>query len=279
MENKIVNRKWWVVLLTILWQFAVFILIYSVFSIPAVYFENPWICGVISFSLGAASLFIYHIIIKMSEHGATPTLRAGRLLPDMGKGFCTGAGFFLVVTGILALLGCYHVKAITPSAALFDQLGLFFLVGACEEILFRGVIFRMIEGKWGLGTALIVSALLFGIMHIFNPGSSLWSCIAIAIEAGLLLGMAYKVSGTLWFPVGIHWAWNYFEGPVLGFLVSGSESGMPLLKSVVTGNNMISGGKFGPEASVITVLLGLVTSCYFYWKYRKSLKINMDSVR
>ena len=95
-------------------------------------------------------------------------------------------------------------------------------------------------------------------MHYWNPGASLWSSCAIAIEAGLLLGAAYKHFGTLWLPIGIHWAWNYVQGNVLGFAVSGVQTSDKVFSPIITGPDWITGGAFGAEASVPAVGIGLL---------------------
>lgn len=120
--------------------------------------------------------------------------------------------------------------------------------------------------------ALIVSSLFFGIVHIFNPGASLWSSIAIAIEAGLLLGAAYQYSGSLWLPIGIHWAWNFTQGNVFGFAVSGGDSGDSFFVSSATGPELFTGGAFGPEASILAAMLGALISAFYIRMYLKKQK-------
>ena len=90
------------------------------------------------------------------------------------------------------------------------------------------------------------------------PGATWWSSLAIAIEAGLLLGAAYKFSGNLWFPIGIHWIWNYVQGHILGFAVSGIPVSSKLFSPIVSGPDIVTGGSFGAEASVIAVGVGLI---------------------
>ena len=150
----------------------------------------------------------------------------------------------------------------------------FSVVAVGEEILFRGVLFRWFDEMWGFAGALIVSALVFGLVHITNDNATWWSSLAIAIEAGLLLGAAYKWSGTLWLPIGIHWAWNFSQGNIFGFEVSGNEAGPSLLHAQVEGPEWITGGAFGAEASVIAVVVGVLMSAWFIWQIirRKRVK-------
>lgn len=127
----------------------------------------------------------------------------------------------------------------------------------------------MIDERFGIWWALGVSALLFGFVHIFQPNASVWSSIAIAIEAGVLLGAAFKFSGSLWLPIGIHWAWNFTQGNVFGFSVSGTGKGESILNSMVNGPDLVTGGDFGPEASVVAVALGTLLSAIFIWQYQR----------
>ena len=141
-----------------------------------------------------------------------------------------------------------------------DAFFMFLIVAVGEELMFRGVLFRWIDEKFGFSAALIASALVFGLVHIANPGATWWSSLAIAIEAGLLLGAAYKYSGTLWLPIGIHWAWNFSQGNVFGFEVSGGNAGSTLIIPYIDGPEIITGGDFGAEASIIAVVLGAAIS-------------------
>ncbi len=171
----------------------------------------------------------------------------------------------------MMVCGVYKFVSVnTRNIDLIIESLLFFLtVAVGEEILFRGIMFRWIDEKWGFTVALVVSSLLFGIMHIFQPGASWWSSIAIALEAGLLLGAAYKYSETLWLPIGIHWGWNFFQGNIFGIEVSGSDAGESLFIPEISGPDILTGGDFGAEASIIAFGLGLLLSIWFIIKVIK----------
>ena len=176
-----------------------------------------------------------------------------RLLP---QGFLLGASLFVILTAVLALARCYEASFHSPRWFSIIYWLFYFLYVACsEELIFRGILFRMIDERFGLWWALAVSALLFGFAHFFQPNATVWSSVAIAIEAGVLLGVAFKYSGSLWLPIGIHWAWNFTQGNVFGFSVSGSAKTASVFDPMVCGPELITGGAFGPEASVITVVL------------------------
>ena len=84
----------------------------------------------------------------------------------------------------------------------------------------------------------------------------------------MLLGAAFKFSGSLWLPIGIHWAWNFTQGNVFGFSVSGTGKRESILNSMVNGPDLVTGGDFGPEASVVAVALGTLISAIFIWQYQ-----------
>ncbi|MBX0329730.1 CPBP family intramembrane metalloprotease [Oscillochloris sp. ZM17-4] len=182
-----------------------------------------------------------------------------------GRGFALGAGFMAACVVALALLGGYRVTAVSLAVGpLLSGLLLHLGVGLFEEGLFRGILFRLLEEGLGSWAALAITAALFGAAHLANPQATAWGAAAIAIEAGVLLGAAYMATRSLWFVAGLHTAWNFFQGPVFGFNISGS--GMTtdsLLTPAIQGPELLTGGVFGIEASLIAVLLGLALGVWF----------------
>jgi len=148
-----------------------------------------------------------------------------------------------------------------------------------EETLLRGIIFRVLEEKLGSYIALIISAALFGLLHLANPNSSLIAGIGLAIQAGLLLAAAYIYSRNLWFPIAIHFAWNFTQSAIFGASVSGIAISKTLITSKIEGAQWFTGGQFGPEGSIQATLFCLVATIillilshregkiiYPYWK-------------
>lgn len=220
----------------------------------------PWQSLARIFAAGLV-LFLYAVWVNLTERRPVTELPMNRMVPDTLKGLGIGLCYFLFVVGIMAAVGSYRIAGaqfhLVPQ---IEGLAMFLLVGVCEEVIFRGILFRMIDDRWNTFVALIISALVFGGAHMLNPGADWWSSLAIAIEAGLLLGAAYKFSGNLWLPIGIHWIWNYLEGYVLGFPVSGSVVDDKIFNPVITGPELVTGGVFGAEGSIIAVGVGLVVS-------------------
>ena len=181
---------------------------------------------------------------------------------DLLLGFVLGLLLQGTVIGILALAGWYHVTSLAPASVavvlILQGLGVHLLVALVEEGIFRGIIFRLLERTLGTWIAIMLSAVLFGLMHLVNPGATLFGAIAIALEAGIMLGAAYILTRSLWLSVGIHWAWNFFEGPFFGTSVSGIGAGKTFITSTTSGPSIWTGGSFGPEAGVVALLLCLV---------------------
>ena len=146
-------------------------------------------------------------------------------------------------------------------------------MGVVEEVIFRGILFRLIADKWNIAVGLTTSSLLFGLAHLGNPGATLWATLAIALASGWLFGMAYAYHQTIWVPIGMHWAWNYLEGGVFGCSVSGTPLDYrPLIAPKISGTDLLSGGAFGPEASIICVAIGIGISIVYTMLYIKKRK-------
>ena len=219
----------------------------------------------------AIVLGMYALLVKLLEQRWPTNLPLRKAIPHSLLGLLVGFLFMVLVVSTIVASGCAVISWKGFSGAeQFNMLMLFLAVAVGEEIICRGVIFRLIDERWNTWVALLVSALLFGWMHISNDNATWWSSMAISIEAGLLLAAAYKWSGTLWVPIGIHWAWNYVQGNVFGCAVSGSKAGTTILATTVNGPDIITGGAFGPEASIIAVLFGLLyTFVFLKNRYRR----------
>ena len=193
----------------------------------------------------------------------------------MGIGWAVSAIYFLAIIVCLFLCGYYRIVTVEfDVASQLSWLSLFLLVGVVEEVIFRGILFRLIADKWNIAVGLTTSSLLFGLAHLGNPGATLWAALAIALASGWLFGMAYAYHRTIWVPIGMHWAWNYLEGGVFGCAVSGTPLGyLPLITPRIGGADILSGGAFGPEASIICVALGIAISIVYTVLYIKKKRM------
>ncbi len=176
-----------------------------------------------------------------------------RKSPQLLWGMLAALLLFALVTAELWAANAYSISG-WGDAPLWTLFLLTAVVpGITEEIVSRGILFRLTEEGLGTWIALLVSALFFGFAHISNPGATAWSSLAISLEAGLLFGLLYHVTRSLWWCIGLHAGWNFVQGAVFGIPVSGIQVD-GLLDSQLQGPDWLDGGGFGAEASVLTVL-------------------------
>ena len=226
----------------------------------------------VTIAWAAVILGLYALFVRLMEKHWPTDLSLRHLVPHTLLGLLVGFIFMVLVVCTIVASGCADVdwNAFVSSQKQFSVFMMFLAVAVGEEMICRGVIFRWIDERWNTWVALLISAIIFGWGHISNDNATWWSSLAISIEAGLLLGAAYKWSGSLWLPIGIHWAWNYTQGNIFGFAVSGTNAGTTLLVPTTYGPDIITGGAFGPEASIVAVLLGTLITIVFLWnRYRR----------
>jgi hypothetical protein len=132
-------------------------------------------------------------------------------------------------------------------------------------LLFRAVLFRLVEGMFGTAPAVLISATLFGLSHAANPGASPAVLLALALGLGVLLAMAFAATRNLWFPIGLHMGWNMAEGFVYGLLNSGMSDPLQLARTSISAPPALTGGDFGPEGSVILVIACLLIAAILLW--------------
>jgi membrane protease YdiL (CAAX protease family) len=189
---------------------------------------------------------------------------------DLGFGLLLGAllmaGIFLteLAAGWVTVTGALETarKGAPFFPVILAPLVGWALLGTYEELVFRGYqLTNMAEGLnlWRLGPrgaillAVVLSSSLFGVFHVYNPNASAISTVNLALWGGLLLGSSYVLTGRLALPMGLHISWNFFEGNVFGFPVSGVETvGATFLSIEQGGPPLFTGGTFGPEAGVLT---------------------------
>nr|WP_269770064.1 CPBP family intramembrane glutamic endopeptidase [Brevibacterium antiquum] len=145
------------------------------------------------------------------------------------------------------------------------MLGFMAAVAVTEEVIFRGVLFRVIEERTGSWIAMAATGMVFGLMHLLNPNASLSGAIAIAVEAGFMLTAAYMATRRLWVPIGLHFGWNIAAGGIFSTEVSGANTPQGLLDATMSGPVLITGGDFGPEGSVFSIVVCMLAGAVFIW--------------
>lgn len=187
---------------------------------------------------------------------------------DMLKGGIWGVG--LIGSGFIILyaLGFITISSVEVNAIswLFAIL-LFVFVSLNEEIIIRGYVLGNLKASMNKYWALVISAVLFMIMHLANANLSVLPILNLFL-AGIMLGIYTVHTGNLWFPIGMHFSWNFFQGPILGFEVSGSQVDSVISQQVM-GSPFITGGEFGFEGSLLLTAMMLASIFYIDRKYKK----------
>lgn len=208
--------------------------------------------------LGSAiAIAIYKLVVPRIGTERRDYLRLSGVAPWRWLAIGTGGAAVLMtaIVGLIAILGGYIVSGMGTAQSWVE---IVFVAGiqaaVVEEIAFRGILFRYLEDLGGSWFALAATSALFGFAHIANDNATWFSSLAIAVEAGVMLGAAYMLSRSLWLPIGLHFGWNVTQGlvwdvPVSGHAVDGIVEAHP------AGPALISGGAFGAEASVVALVL------------------------
>ena len=214
----------------------------------------------------AATLLAYAVMVRRVDRRslASAGLTARGLFSETGIGLLLGGGVFSAVMGMMRAVGLYHIAAINPHFRPVLPLLLFLFMAVFQEVAVRGYIFQTLERRWGTGIALAGSAVFFGLAHLGSPVEGLTTAqwlvgpAFIGVETGLLFTAAYLLTRRLWLPIGIHWGWNFFESSIYGAANTGSWGDNPntLFADRFTGPFLLTGGPFGPEASLICLAVG-----------------------
>lgn len=202
----------------------------------------------------ALVLACYAAYVRSVEQRAVRELALPGVGRELTLGCVLGLGALTLAMVMLAALGACHITGAPAWSVMLTTLPGFLVGAVFEEVLFRLVLLRMLEALVGSWAALAISALVFGSMHLGNPHATLLSALAIAIEAGVLLGAAYLLTRRLWLCLALHFSWNVAQGGIFSVPVSGhAQHG--LFETRLTGPDWLTGGQFGVEASLPAILV------------------------
>lgn len=233
---------------------------------------NPLAALVAGLATSAAAVAAYVWLNRTVEgREATEVSRA-----TMAKGLRNGAllGFTLFLTTILliGMFGGWESMSWNSFGAFLVTMGAMMSVAVNEELLFRGVVFRILEERVGSIIAVAASSAFFGATHLVNENATLWGAIAIGLAGGTLTAGCYLLTRSLWLPIGLHFAWNFTELGIFGNATSGTEGGDTGLLHLAldTTKPVLTGGVFGPEASLIAMLVCTVPAFFLLRRARRA---------
>ncbi|MGW4982316.1 CPBP family intramembrane glutamic endopeptidase [Streptomyces mirabilis] len=206
----------------------------------------------------AAAVAVYWAVMRFVARRSTPEIARHRAGRELLLGGGIGLGFILVSALLITALGGYSFSwagngfVSVVWSAVMVQIG----AAVTEELLFRGLALQALEQLWGSQAAVAITGLFFGVAHLGAPGANGWSAVAIALEAGAMLGAAFLWRRSIWFVVGLHFAWNTVE-QLLGIPVSG-HTPEGLYTVDVHGSALLTGGGFGLEASIVPIVISVL---------------------
>lgn len=209
----------------------------------------------------AAVVLAYRLYVRAFERRPATELAGRHAVRELGAGLLTGAMLVTAVVALLMAVGGYRIAGNNGlSLPVVTPLAMMTFVGVLEEVLSRGIVFRIVEQSLGSWAALAISSLLFGLAHLPGASASVLA-IVITVVAGVLFGAAYLLTRRLWLAIGIHIAWNYTLGSIYSIAVSGREA-KGLLEGTVAGPDWLTGGAYGLEGSVFTLIVLASVAAY-----------------
>ena len=247
-------------------QFVVIVVVGAVGSAAVSAVEgNALLTLIFGMATAALTVLAYRWVVGRTEHREPTELAWDGAVVRLARGALIGAGMFAAVILNIAFLGSYHVHGLGSVTGAVGLLGFMAAAATTEELIFRGLLFRIIEERLGTWITLGLTGVAFGLMHLSTPDATVWGVIAIAIEAGFMLGACYAATRNLWVPIGLHFGWNIAASGIFSVVVSGNGESKGLLDASMSGSTLVTGGDFGPEGSLYTVAAGLALTVVFMW--------------
>ena len=209
-----------------------------------------------------AWVILYKVAIRHLGETPRDDLRGRDALRDTLLGLLAGFLIIAAVVGVAAIIDVYNIVGEGSLRELVPAIvSLALYPAVSEELLFRGILFRWIEEFGGSWAALLLTSAFFGLAHYWNPNASPIAAFAIAVEAGIPLGGVYMLTRSLWAPIGLHAAWNFTQGEIFDVPVSGIDS-HGFVEMKLSGPELLSGGQFGLEASIIAVVIATAAGAW-----------------
>jgi membrane protease YdiL (CAAX protease family) len=228
-------------------------------AVPAAYYLVYLIVSVL------VAYLTYRAYVRVVEKRSVTELSGAGAPRELGIGALIGLGMVAAIVGILWSLGYYRITGVNAWKVAFvlfanDGAGAF-----VEEIILRGIIFRITVEKLGTWMALGISVVLFSLLHLASPGVTVISTVVAGLEAGILLSAAYVLTRRLWLAIGIHFAWDFSHDAIFG--VAGGAKGF--VRTELVGPVTLTGGVSGIEGSVLALLACLAIGAYLLLRARR----------
>ncbi|CAN5801534.1 type II CAAX endopeptidase family protein [soil metagenome] len=218
----------------------------------------------------------YAFFYRKYEKRAITELSINGLGKNLFLGLAIGIGLQCLTILVIYLYGGFKIIAVNSVSILIIPFTIAFTVAIIEEIVLRGIVFRITEERLGSTIALIIAGIIFGGLHLINPHVTWISALCITI-IGIFLSAAYMYNRSLWLPIAIHFAWNFTQNGIFGAITSGNEKTNSLLTTKITGPEILTGGQFGPEGSIQALVFCLIATVVIVGVLKKQNKLTKRS--
>lgn len=265
-ERRILHDGRWLPLRSLAWLILLFFITAAAFGLPLqagidlVPPERADLQFGATLIASASALVVYAFATRLGEGRWPSELAVRPALKGLAVGVSVGLILMVVLMAVMALSGLYAITwvGVVP---VWGGLSLAVQAAITEELWMRALLFRLLWRAFGPLPAFALSALVFGALHLANPGATLVAGATVTV-AGLMFCALYALTGRLWVSIGLHLAWNFAQGSLFGAAVSGGDLGSSVARSTArdTTRAWLTGGTFGPEASILALfLISLVT--------------------
>jgi membrane protease YdiL (CAAX protease family) len=197
-----------------------------------------------------AALLTYVFVFRFYEHRKIKELSVASLGKNAIIGFATGLILQSIFILIILIFGKYSIIHKNPVSFFIPSFAAAFTAGFVAEILIVGIFFRLAEEKLGTLNTLLISFILFAVMHVSAKGATTLSVLSTAMQAGVLLPAVFIYSRNLWIPIFLHFAWDFAEPGIFGGINPGMSIGKSLFTSTISGTSFLTGGQTGPQNSI-----------------------------
>jgi uncharacterized protein len=211
------------------------------------------------------ALISYVLLFRFYEKRQIKELSWAGFSKNSLFGFLAGLILQSLIILVIYLAGGYSILYANPVSFFLPAFIFALTAGFVAEILIRGIIFRLTEEKLGTLIALIISALLFAIVHSGNKEATFLSVLSTTIQAGILLSSLYVFTRSLWPSIFFHFAWDFAEPGIYGGINPGIAIKESLFTSKITGTELLTGGQFGPGNSIQSIIFCLTAGALILW--------------
>ncbi|MFC2134126.1 lysostaphin resistance A-like protein [Bacteroidota bacterium] len=207
-------------------------------------------------------ILLYGLYTRYVERREPLELSFPKFFKELGLGVSIPFAAVGFMVALMMVLGYYEITGFGDFINLSDSFRKQMMVGFSEELIFRLILFKLVEEFAGSWWGLIVQGLIFGFAHLGNPNASVWTSIGLVADSTLLLGGAYMLTRRIWLVMGLHWSWNFFQAGVFGMPNSGFVQ-PSWIQASIEGPEWFTGGAWGIEASYISIAINLIIGLYF----------------